>query len=95
MGSLSAWHWIIVLTVVLIVFGAGKLPSVAGDLAKGIKAFKAGMRDEEAPAPAAPREVERQGAPAPAAPPASSQATPSQAAPQAAPQAAGDHTPRS
>ena len=47
MGFSSGWHWIIVLLVVVIVFGAGKLPRVAGDLAKGIKNFKAGLKDEE------------------------------------------------
>jgi sec-independent protein translocase protein TatA len=46
MGSFSAWHWIIVLVVVVIIFGAGKLPRVMGDLAKGIKSFKSGMKDE-------------------------------------------------
>jgi sec-independent protein translocase protein TatA len=48
MGAMSLWHWIIVLVVVLLVFGAGKLPNVMGDMAKGVKAFKKGMRDEEA-----------------------------------------------
>ena len=47
MGFTSAWHWILVLLVILIVFGAGKLPSVMGDVAKGIKSFKAGMRDDD------------------------------------------------
>jgi sec-independent protein translocase protein TatA len=46
MGTFSFWHWLVVLAVILIVFGAGRLPSVAGDLAKGIKNFKAGLRDE-------------------------------------------------
>jgi sec-independent protein translocase protein TatA len=46
MGSFSIWHWLLVLAVVLIFFGAGKLPRVMGDLAKGIKNFKSGMRDE-------------------------------------------------
>jgi len=49
MGSFSLMHWIVVLAIVMILFGAGKLPRVAGDLAKGIKAFKAGMRDEDEP----------------------------------------------
>ena len=40
-------HWIVVLAIILILFGAGKLPRVMGDFAKGIKAFKAGMKDEE------------------------------------------------
>lgn len=50
MGAMSLWHWVIVLVVVLLVFGAGKLPSVMGDMAKGVKAFKKGMRDDEAQA---------------------------------------------
>ena len=47
MGFSSAWHWVIVLLVVVIVFGAGKLPRVMGDVAKGIKNFKAGLKDDE------------------------------------------------
>lgn len=47
MGLTSIWHWLIVLVIVLLVFGAGKLPKVAGDLAKGIKNFKAGLKDED------------------------------------------------
>jgi sec-independent protein translocase protein TatA len=47
MGFTSAWHWILVLVVILIVFGAGKLPRVMGDVAKGIKNFKAGMKDDD------------------------------------------------
>jgi sec-independent protein translocase protein TatA len=50
MGTFSLWHWLVVLAVILIIFGAGKLPSVMGDLAKGIKNFKAGMKDDEATA---------------------------------------------
>ena len=55
--GLSFWHILIVLMVVLIVFGAGKLPNVMGDLGKGIRAFKAGMNGTEAEEPtnAAPR----------------------------------------
>jgi sec-independent protein translocase protein TatA len=55
MGSFSLMHWIVVLAIILILFGAGKLPRVMGDFAKGIKAFKAGMKEEdeaEAPPPA-------------------------------------------
>ncbi len=47
MGGLSLWHWIIVLVIVMLLFGAGRIPRVMGDLAKGIKSFKAGMKDEE------------------------------------------------
>jgi sec-independent protein translocase protein TatA len=52
MGSFSIWHWLVVLVIVLLLFGAGKLPKVAGDLAKGIKNFKAGLKDEDEQAPA-------------------------------------------
>lgn len=54
MGSFSLMHWVVVLAIVLILFGAGKLPRVMGDFAKGIKAFKAGMREEDEPEIAAP-----------------------------------------
>ena len=47
MGTMSLWHWVIVLVVVLLVFGAGKLPNVMGDMAKGVKAFKKGLKEEE------------------------------------------------
>ncbi|MBX3454322.1 twin-arginine translocase TatA/TatE family subunit [Ferrovibrio sp.] len=46
MGSFSIWHWLLVLVVILILFGAGKLPKVAGDLASGIKNFRKGMKEE-------------------------------------------------
>ena len=51
MGSFSIWHWIVVLLVILIIFGAGKLPSVMGDVAKGIKSFKRNMNDDEGETP--------------------------------------------
>ena len=59
MGSFSIWHWLIVLVVVLLLFGRGKIPELMGDVAKGIKSFKKGLKEEdgtEAPAatPAAP-----------------------------------------
>jgi sec-independent protein translocase protein TatA len=47
MGSLSIWHWIVVLVVVLLLFGRGKISELMGDTAKGIKAFKKGMADED------------------------------------------------
>jgi sec-independent protein translocase protein TatA len=46
MGSFSLSHWLVVLAVVLIVFGAGRIPSAMGDLARGISAFRSGMRDD-------------------------------------------------
>ncbi|MGL4490103.1 MAG: twin-arginine translocase TatA/TatE family subunit [Rhizobiaceae bacterium] len=47
MGSFSIWHWLIVLAVVLLLFGRGKIPELMGDVAKGIKNFKSGMADDE------------------------------------------------
>ena len=48
MGSLSIWHWLIVLAVGLLLFGGkNKVSSLMGDFAKGIKAFKAGMKEED------------------------------------------------
>ena len=47
MGSFSIWHWLIVLVVVLVLFGGrGKLSQLMGDMAKGITAFKKGLKDE-------------------------------------------------
>ena len=47
MGSLSIWHWIIVIAVVLLLFGRGKISDLMGDVAQGIKAFKKGMQDDD------------------------------------------------
>lgn len=47
MGTFSIWHWLIVLVVVLLLFGRGKIPELMGDVAKGIKSFKKGMSDDE------------------------------------------------
>ncbi len=47
MGSFSIWHWLIVLVVVLLIFGRGKIPELMGDMAKGIKSFKKGMADDD------------------------------------------------
>ena len=47
MGAFSIWHWIIVLIIVLLLFGKGKIPTLMGDMAKGIKSFKKGMTEEE------------------------------------------------
>jgi len=47
MGSLSIWHWMVVLLVVLLLFGSGKVSSLMGDFAKGIKAFKKNMAEPD------------------------------------------------
>jgi sec-independent protein translocase protein TatA len=56
MGSFSLMHWMIVLLIVLLLFGAGKLPRVMGDFAKGIKAFKSGMKEEDDEAVSPPKQ---------------------------------------
>jgi sec-independent protein translocase protein TatA len=45
MGSFSIWHWLVVLLVVLLLFGGGKVSSLMGDFAKGIKSFKKNMAE--------------------------------------------------
>ncbi len=50
MGATSIWHWIIVLLIVVLLFGRGKISEVMGDVAKGIKSFKKGMSDDDAAA---------------------------------------------
>ncbi len=48
MGSLSIWHWMIVIAVGLLLFGGrGKVSDLMGDVAKGIKSFKKGMAEED------------------------------------------------
>ncbi|MEK9693528.1 MAG: twin-arginine translocase TatA/TatE family subunit [Rhodospirillaceae bacterium] len=48
MGTFSIWHWVIVLVVVLVLFGGrGKLSQLMGDMAKGITAFKKGLKEEQ------------------------------------------------
>ncbi len=48
MGSFSIWHWLIVLVVVVVLFGGrGKLSSIMGDAAKGIRAFQKGLKGED------------------------------------------------
>ena len=45
--GISIWQIVLVLVIILILFGAGKIPRVMGDVAKGIKSFKAGMKQGE------------------------------------------------
>jgi sec-independent protein translocase protein TatA len=45
--SIGIWQVVLVLVIVLILFGAGKLPKVMGDIAKGVKNFKSGLKDED------------------------------------------------
>jgi sec-independent protein translocase protein TatA len=71
MGSMSIWHWLIILLVVVLLFGSGKIKSLFGEFGKGITAFKKGLKEgeeepkAEAAAGAAPQVTAA--APAPAA----------------------------
>ncbi len=47
MGSLSIWHWLIVLVIVMLVFGTKKIGSMGSDLGKAVKGFKDGVKGEE------------------------------------------------
>ena len=70
MGGLSIWHWIVVIAVLLLLFGRGKISELMGDVAQGIKAFKKGMKDDEnaAEKPAEPvKTIDHNAAPTPTA----------------------------
>ena len=47
MGSMSIWHWVIVLVVVMLVFGTKKLGNMGGDIGKAVKGFKDGVKGED------------------------------------------------
>jgi len=67
MGSFSIWHWLIVLVVVLVLFGRGRVSEIMGDFGKGIKSFKKGLaEDVDVTTPAAPPPQIPQGDSAPA-----------------------------
>lgn len=54
MGSFSIWHWLVVIVVIMLLFGRGKISELMGDVAKGVKSFKKGLAeddDDEAPKP--------------------------------------------
>ncbi|MCI5073791.1 twin-arginine translocase TatA/TatE family subunit [Oricola sp.] len=46
MGMFGWWQWVIVLVIVLLLFGRGKIPDLMGDVAKGIKNFRKGLADD-------------------------------------------------
>jgi len=47
MGSFSIWHWLVVLVVIMLLFGRGKISELMGDVAKGVKSFKKGLADDD------------------------------------------------
>ncbi|MGV3554754.1 MAG: twin-arginine translocase TatA/TatE family subunit [Croceibacterium sp.] len=53
MGSFSLAHWIIVALVVLVLFGRGKISETMGDFGKGMKSFRQGLSEDDAPRPPA------------------------------------------
>lgn len=55
--GIGIWQVVLILAIVLILFGAGKLPRVMGDVAKGIKSFRTGMKEEVAGEVDGPKEV--------------------------------------
>jgi len=54
MGFGSLWHWVIVLLVVLVLFGRGRVSEIMGDFGKGIKSFKQGLSEEDSKSAAPP-----------------------------------------
>jgi sec-independent protein translocase protein TatA len=49
MGITSIWHWLLVIVVIVLLFGRGRISEMMGDVAKGIKSFKKGLADEPEP----------------------------------------------
>jgi sec-independent protein translocase protein TatA len=60
MGTISIWHWLIVLVVVILIFGTKKLSNMGQDLGRAIKGFKDGMRDSSLEDPANPAQPSAQ-----------------------------------
>jgi sec-independent protein translocase protein TatA len=50
MGEFSIWHWMVVLAIILLLFGGGKVSGLMGELAKGVKAFRQTMAEDKLPA---------------------------------------------
>ena len=58
MGSFSLWHWLVVIILVLLLFGRGRISDMMGDIGKGLKSFKQGMAEDEAGKAAEQRRIE-------------------------------------
>jgi sec-independent protein translocase protein TatA len=54
MGSFSLVHWVILIIVVMLLFGRGRVSDLMGDFAKGINSFKKGLAEGETPPAASP-----------------------------------------
>jgi sec-independent protein translocase protein TatA len=81
MGGFSPIHIIIVLLLVVLLFGAGRVSTLMGDVAKGIKSFKKGMAEEDQPPHRIASEQPLDARPIPAPPPAEPAAPPPVATP--------------
>ena len=57
--GLSFWHIIIVVIVVVLLFGRGKISDLMGDVAKGIKSFKKGMSDDQSSDNKDPKDIDK------------------------------------
>ena len=62
MGSFSLMHWLVVLAVVVLLFGAGRISGIMGDVAKGIKSFKKGLAEDDKSEDAGAKSIEHDGA---------------------------------
>ena len=58
MGGFSIWHWLIVIILVLLLFGRGRISDMMGDIGKGLKSFKQGLNEDEPAKPAEPKSIE-------------------------------------
>jgi sec-independent protein translocase protein TatA len=58
MGSMSLIHWVIVIGVIVLLFGRGKISDLMGDVAKGIKTFKKGMAEDDSAEKSPPPTIE-------------------------------------
>ncbi|EJB51986.1 twin-arginine translocase TatA/TatE family subunit [Helicobacter pylori] len=59
-GFTSIWHWVIVLLVIVLLFGAKKIPELAKGLGSGIKNFKKAVKDDEEEAKNEPKTLDAQ-----------------------------------
>lgn len=87
MGSFSLWHWLVVIILVLLLFGRGRISDLMGDLGKGLKSFKQGMAEDEKAKPADPRQLPGEQRPI--------DISPKQPAEHSPPPVSGDEPPRS
>jgi sec-independent protein translocase protein TatA len=62
MGFGSIWPWLLVLAIVILLFGRGKVSGLMGDVAQGVKSFKRGLADDEQPASGSDRTIDQQAA---------------------------------